>query len=332
MSKIFIQNENPINNSLNYAPNLNPDYNHYKATWDNFTGNVTTVGSNGGSSYYGTYDQGGNVSEWLEAGVPIGRNLYYDNAYLRGGSFFSNELSIQSSADVTGYAASFNRYNSVGFRIATINNALSLTNFVLVNDSNNIANPVYMGDGAYRYLGAINYNYYIGIYEITNNEYIEFLNAIANTDTYNVYHINMATQNCGIIRSGLSGNYIYSIRSTYGNKPVIWVSWLDAARYCNWLHNGKPSGSQNNNTTEDGAYTLNGKISGNSVVQRNVNASYYIPHENEWYKAAYYKGGSTNAGYWLYPTKSDSIPYSVFSNTSGDGKYPKPKIKINKLL
>lgn len=332
MSKILIQNENPIDNSANYAPDLNPDYNHYKATWDNFTGNVTTVGTNGGASYYGTYDQGGNVQEWLEAGVPGGSNLLYNYAYFRGGSFLSSEYIIGSTIDILGYFPSNQRFNSIGFRISTINNPLSLINFVLVNDSNNNLNTINQGGGGYRYLGSVNYNYYISKYEITNNEYTAFLNAIASTDTYNLYNTNMATQNCGIIRNGSSGSYIYSVRSSYSNKPVVWVSWLDAARYCNWLHNGKPSGAQNNSTTEDGAYVLNGKISGNNVVQRNANASYYIPNENEWYKAAYYKGGSTNAGYWLYPTKSDNIPYSVFSNTSGDGKYPKPKIKINKVL
>jgi formylglycine-generating enzyme required for sulfatase activity len=33
-----------------------------------------------------------------------------------------------------------------------------------------------------------------------------------------------------------------------------------------------------------------------------------LPSEAEWYKAAYYKGGGTNSGYWLYPTSSDSPP------------------------
>jgi len=31
-----------------------------------------------------------------------------------------------------------------------------------------------------------------------------------------------------------------------------------------------------------------------------------VASEDEWYKAAYYKGGSTNAGYWYYPTGSDT--------------------------
>jgi formylglycine-generating enzyme required for sulfatase activity len=35
----------------------------------------------------------------------------------------------------------------------------------------------------------------------------------------------------------------------------------------------------------------------------------------EWYKAAYYKGGGTNAGYWTYPTQSNTAPSNVLSAT-----------------
>jgi hypothetical protein len=34
------------------------------------------------------------------------------------------------------------------------------------------------------------------------------------------------------------------------------VSWYDAVRFANWLHNGQPTGAQDNTTTEGGAYTL----------------------------------------------------------------------------
>lgn len=33
------------------------------------------------------------------------------------------------------------------------------------------------------------------------------------------------------------------------------------------------------------------------------------------YKAAYYKGGGTNAGYWTYPTKSNTTPSNILSST-----------------
>jgi formylglycine-generating enzyme required for sulfatase activity len=38
-----------------------------------------------------------------------------------------------------------------------------------------------------------------------------------------------------------------------------------------------------------------------------------------WYKAAYYKGGSTNAGYWTYATQSDTLPSAVTADSFGIG-------------
>jgi hypothetical protein len=52
-------------------------------------------------------------------------------------------------------------------------------------------------------------------------------------------------------------------------------------------------------------------------VTKNAGATYWIPTENEWYKAAYYKGGGTNSGYWYYPTQQSSsgTPSSTLSTT-----------------
>ena len=50
-----------------------------------------------------------------------------------------------------------------------------------------------------------------------------------------------------------------------------------------------------------------------------MGARYFLPSENEWYKAAYYdpiKGGT--GGYWKYPTRSDSVPGMVVANGVGD--------------
>ena len=103
-----------------------------------------------------------------------------------------------------------------------------------------------------------------------------------------------------------------------GNYPVNYVSWGDAARFCNCLQNSQPTGAEGNGTTETGAYTLKGatSITALMAVTRNVGATYFIPSENEWYKAAYYKGGGTNAGYWKYPTQSNTAPDSSLALTA----------------
>lgn len=158
--------------------------------------------------------------------------------------------------------------------------------------------------------GAVAYAYKIAKNETTIAQYAEFLNAVAKTDTYDLYAGAMTTSYIsGISRSGVSGSFTYSVASGSGNKPITFVSWFDAARFTNWLHNGQLTGAQNNLTTEDGAYTLNGAISGVSV-SRNVGATVWIPNENEWYKAAYYdpnKGGVGIGGYWQQANQSNAV-------------------------
>jgi len=46
-----------------------------------------------------------------------------------------------------------------------------------------------------------------------------------------------------------------------------------------------------------------------------------MPLENEWYKAAYYKGGSTNAGYWTYATQSDTAPGTTIGGGANQANY-----------
>jgi formylglycine-generating enzyme required for sulfatase activity len=180
-------------------------------------------------------------------------------------------------------------------------------------------------------VGAVDYTYYIGTYEITNNEYGVFLNSVAQSDPNGLYVMDSGYDNddnyyenypmsfvrSGIIRSGTSGSYIYSVKTNYGNKPVNNITWLSAARYCNWLHNNKPTGAQNPSTTEDGAYTMSA-----ATITKNSGAKYALPTVNEWWKAAYYKGGGTNAGYWEFPTQSDTAPVNCSCDTLGNGLKP----------
>ncbi len=50
------------------------------------------------------------------------------------------------------------------------------------------------------------------------------------------------------------------------------------------------------------------------MLYRNKDAFYFLPSENEWYKAAYYNAAGTN--YFLYPTGSDTAPTAVASGTN----------------
>lgn len=180
--------------------------------------------------------------------------------------------------------------------------------------------------------GRVNYEYEIGRTHVTIAQYCEFLNAVAKTDTYGLFSedVNWAPIS-GISRSGSPGTYTYTPTApvgpsypgiTAGNRPITKANWFSAARFANWMSNGQPTGSQVAGTTERGAYTLDGITSGSQVPRNAINPNtgavptFVIPTENEWYKAAYYKGGSTNAGYWNYATRSDTLPGNDLS-TSG---------------
>lgn len=178
---------------------------------------------------------------------------------------------------------------------------------VVVGDPGNEADTRYASPG----FGDVGYAYGIGKYEVTTAQYTAFLNAVAATDTYGVYNPLMWTSDvgCKIERAGDPDSYRYSVTPDRANRPVNFVSFWDACRFANWLDNGQPSGAQDATTTEDGAYTLNGyKGTDGTWIHRNADATWVIPTEHEWYKAAFYKGGGTNAGYWDYPTQTDLTP------------------------
>jgi hypothetical protein len=118
----------------------------------------------------------------------------------------------------------------------------------------------------------------------------------------------MASQpNGGIVRSGSPGNYSYTVKSpalggsyAYDDKPVVLVSSGDAMRFANGLHNDQPNGAQDAGTTEDGAYTLNGatSVGAMAAVTRNAGARWWLPSEDEWYKAAYHQNDGVTGNYW----------------------------------
>ena len=169
--------------------------------------------------------------------------------------------------------------------------------------------------------GAVSYDFKIGRHEVTNTQYAAFLNAVAASDPHNLYNASMdLSTHGGITQTGVSGSYSYSVKAGMGGKPVIYTNWYDAARFCNWLHDGRPTGAQDGDTTEDGAYTLTGTSSvgagshpEHGANGRNSGAKFFIPSEDEWYKAAHYQppsqGGDPD-GYWLYPTQGNAPPGS----------------------
>ena len=191
--------------------------------------------------------------------------------------------------------------------------------------------------GPARICGAVSYEYNIGTYDVTAGQYTAFLNAVGGVDTYSLYNTRMWSDSnfgCQIQRNGggtADSPYTYSVAGTYANRPVNYVSFWDSCRFANWLNNGQPNGPEGNGTTETGTYTLTPTGIAQNSITRNSGATWAVTSEDEWYKAAYYKGGSTNAGYWKCPTCSDEASFnqanlylSWIGHTTDVGSYPLP--------
>lgn len=213
------------------------------------------------------------------------------------------------------------------------------------------------GDG----YGGVNYTYRISKYEVTNAQYTEFLNAVAAADPNGLYNTSMGASavgtglTSGITRSGTPGAYAYSVMPdalgegpggadgedySRANKPVTYVSFFDAMRFVNWLANGQPTGAQGLGTTEDGVY----RISNGLIEARDPKAKFFLPSEDEWYKAAFYDphGNGGSGVYYDYPTSTDAIPNSNppsadtgnsanFYYATGNSYYPLTDVGAYKL-
>jgi formylglycine-generating enzyme required for sulfatase activity len=289
-------------------------YDLYAVTLSNtfsFTQNyLTDVGAYSNSaSAYGTYDQGGNLWELNDTVI---------NGSSRGmrGGYWQNvtyDLHLRSSSRQS--VVPSGEGNHLGFRLASgqANAAPPITiDYVTVGDTVNDPDPA-----TGKVFGVVEYAYKIGKYEVTNAQYTAFLNAVDPTglNANGIYNASMDSDPLGGITytSGAPSGAKYTIRTNMGDKPVIYVSWYDAARFANWLHNGQGTGD-----TETGAYTLSGST---GFATRNVGAIVWLPSENEWYKAAYFDptpGAVVTDNYWSHATQSDYLPAIASAGLTGD--------------
>jgi sulfatase modifying factor 1 len=177
------------------------------------------------------------------------------------------------------------------------------------------------GQGSNRVCGSVSYTYNIGTYEVTVAQYCDFLNHKAKTDDYGLH----GSGGSGIRRDGSSGSYTYDVNTGMGNRPVDYTSFWDACRFANWISNGQGDGD-----TETGAYTLTTAGIAANTIARNATWLWAVANEDEWYKAAFYMGGGTSAGYWDYATQTNTIDTTMatygqsFSHSTLVGTYPNP--------
>ena len=139
--------------------------------------------------------------------------------------------------------------------------------------------------------GAVPYQYRVGTYEITQD---------------------------AITKATASGMTDVTAGPWTGSQPAANISWYEAAAFVNWLNTstGKTAAY---NLTFSGSWSMTlwsseqAWTAGGENLYRNKDAFYFLPSENEWYKAAYYNPAGSD--YFLYPTGSDTAPTAVASGT-----------------
>ena len=287
----------------------------------------------------GTYDQCGNAAEWVETtanaegwkfsmGGSAIRPVNYSYLGIVEGDVPTKAITtfgfrVCQSTDKTLLA------KVVDLPIHVQNNTLGGGAIKFITDKNgtqyvnvgNIGNP---GDRANQFRGSVYYEFAISRTELSNKEYCRFLNAVARqSDPYHLYHEEMQNGvTGGITRTKTSSGFQYQSKPNWEDRPVTYLAFYDLARYANWMHYGCPTtgesklGTTEGNSTQ-GAYNTEDfepvrsgqKTSYESFGKRNRGARFWIPSEDEWYKAAYYDPEKIgNRPYHDYPTRSSDAP------------------------
>lgn len=132
--------------------------------------------------------------------------------------------------------------------------------------------------------GAVDYNYRIGRYEVTADQWESVIAADPNV--------------------GNAGDWA-------GSQPTASSSWYEAAKFANWLTTGN---------AHSGAYQFDGSgvLTGvdRAAALSIYDTVYVLPSEDEWYKAAYFKSDGT--AYTCYATGNTRPVADVESNYEPD--------------
>lgn len=182
-----------------------------------------------------------------------------------------------------------------------------------------VGNAAYTGPGPRSGRGSVNYQYKISKLEITTSQWLEFTNTFSTqTDAYNFTKFGPSIWGATFDPTYIGPGVSYRLRQgdpNAGMRPVGGISWRDAARYCNWLHNGK---SSNLASLITGAYdttTFGGNRStGYTDASTHLpGAKFWIPTLDEWMKAAWYDAdrfGNGVGGWWEYTNRSNQAGVS----------------------
>ncbi len=165
--------------------------------------------------------------------------------------------------------------------------------------------------------GQVSYAFRASTLEVTTSQWMEFLNAFAPIDNSPLQF--RGPLNWGAYRAQTlpNGHFLMALdplRPNAGMLPIGGITWRDAARYLNWLQNGKQvsvaaisTGAYDTTTwgfnEQTGRYT--------DAPNRMPGAMFFLPTLDEYLKAVHYdpnRYGTGQGGYWQFDTSSDTAP------------------------
>ena len=111
-----------------------------------------------------------------------------------------------------------------------------------------------------------------------------------------------------------------------GDQPAANLNWYEAAAFVNFLNTSSGKTAAYDLSWSGTAWSMalwsseQAWTAGGTNLYRNKNAYYFLPSENEWYKAAFYN--PAGSAYFSYPTGSGTAPIAVASGTNaGEAVY-----------
>lgn len=172
--------------------------------------------------------------------------------------------------------------------------------------------PEEQQEGTHSGIGAVNYTYRISKLEVNCRQYYEFIIA------YAPFYFEDYPENF-VATETFTGELMYLTQEASG----IWTSrhwgvptamgWEYAARYVNWLHNGRINERWAFETGVFDTSTFAPLPDGTYAVEEfhSPNARFWLPTIDEWTKAAYWDPNKWDqyadqmGSYWLYPNMTD---------------------------
>ncbi len=167
-------------------------------------------------------------------------------------------------------------------------------------------------------MGGVAYNYYLSKTEVTVTNFVNYLNAAAGVgDVNGLYTPDMAYSLSGPQQIAQVGD-TYVANAGWENRPAAYISYLGAARYCNYLTSGDTEvGVYTFRDPSDPAYILGPII--NEAVKTGSTPAYWIPTIDELYKGHFY---NANTGtYEQFATGSSVVPGNVPDGTGNNANY-----------